>query len=138
MFLFSILLLIMMLNSEAVFRFPPTEYPSIENMERELDPFFRLWNMIAEFNSNQKEWFSGSFLSINAPQVEMDVVEWFKSSAKMAKTLSEDYPLASECASKLREVTGDFRKHLPVMVALATPALKQRHWDQLSKILGAL
>jgi dynein heavy chain len=120
---------------EAVFRFPPTEYPQIENMERELDPFFRLWNMIAEFNSNQKEWMSGSFLAIDAPQVEMDVVEWFKSSAKMAKTLADDYPLASECAKQLREVTGDFRKHLPVLVALATPALKQRHWDQLSQIL---
>jgi dynein heavy chain len=121
---------------EAVFKFPPTEYPSIDAIEKELDPCFRLWNMIAEFNSNQREWMSGSFLSIDAPKVETDVVDWFKSSAKMAKLLQDEYPRAAECAQRLREVTGDFRKHLPIMVALATPALKQRHWDQLSTLLG--
>ena len=121
---------------EEVFKFPPTEYPAIETIEKELEPAFKLWNMIADFNTNQKEWMSGSFLAIDAPKVEADVVDWFKSSAKMAKSLEADYPQAAECAMKLREVTGDFRKHLPIMVALATPALKQRHWDQLSDILG--
>ena len=121
---------------EAVFKFPPTEYPVIDSIEKELEPCFKLWNMIAEFNTNQKEWMSGSFLAIDAPKVETDVVDWFKSSAKMAKLLESEYPRAAECATRLREVTGDFRKHLPVMVALATPALKQRHWDQLSVMLG--
>jgi dynein heavy chain len=122
---------------EAVFKFPPTEYPAIEVIEKDLDPCFKLWNMIAEFNTNQKEWMNGSFLGINAPKVESDVVEWYKSSAKMAKLLADEYPKAASCASRLREVTGDFRKYLPVMVALATPALKQRHWDQLSELLGS-
>jgi hypothetical protein len=33
---------------------------------------------LADFNRNQQEWMSGSFLAIDAPKVETDVVDWFK------------------------------------------------------------
>ena len=121
---------------EEIFKFPPTEYPTIDVVEKELDTPFKLWNMIADFNTNEQNWMKGSFMEIDAPQVETDVTDWFKTAGKMAKLLADDFPEASSCAKKLREVTGDFRKHLPIMVALATPALKPRHWEQLSDLLG--
>ena len=36
---------------EEVFGFPPTEYPVLDTIEKELDPFFKLWNMIADFST---------------------------------------------------------------------------------------
>ena len=42
------------------------------------------------------------------PKVETDVVDWYKTSAKMAKSLADEYPLASACATKLREVKHHF------------------------------
>lgn len=61
---------------EAVFKAPPTEYPIIDVIEKELDPCFKLWNMIADFNVNQREWMSGSFLAINAPKVRLWLHGW--------------------------------------------------------------
>lgn len=31
-------------------------------VEEELEPFFKLWNMISDFHASRKEWLHGSFL----------------------------------------------------------------------------
>lgn len=45
-----------------VFGFPPTEYHMLGKVEEELEPFFKLWNMISDFHASRKEWLHGSFL----------------------------------------------------------------------------
>ena len=55
---------------------------------------------------------------------------------KMAKTLEGEFPGPAKCAAALREDTTQFREYLPVVNALATPALKDRHWEALSRLLG--
>ena len=92
--------------------------------------------MIADFSTQEGEWMTGSFNAIDAKQVETDVTDWFKTAKKMVGAFAEEYPAISECAVKLRDTTDKFRRNLPIVVALATPALKQRHWDDLSTVLG--
>ena len=82
--------------------------------------------MIADFSTQEGEWTTGSFMAIDAKQVENDVTDWFKTAKKMVATFAEEYPLISDCAAKLRDTTDKFRRNLPIVVALATPALKQR------------
>ena len=53
-----------------------------------------------------------------------DILHALKKSAKLAKLLELTHPALSKCAQQLREDTAAFRKSLPVMVALATPALQ--------------
>lgn len=45
-----------------VFGFPPTEYHVLGKVEEELEPFYKLWNMISDFQASRKEWLHGSFL----------------------------------------------------------------------------
>lgn len=45
-----------------VFGFPPTEYHVLGRVEEELEPFYKLWNMISDFHASRKEWLHGSFL----------------------------------------------------------------------------
>ena len=50
--------------------------------------------------------------------------------------MESNYSGAAKCALKLREDTTEFRQHLPIIQSLATPALKDRHWEALSEQLG--
>ena len=43
---------------------------------------------------------------------------------------------SASCAAKLREETTEFRKNMPVIQSLASRALKYRHWEDLSELLG--
>ena len=45
-----------------VFGFPPTEYHVLSKVEEQLEPFYKLWNMISDFQVSRKEWLHGSFL----------------------------------------------------------------------------
>lgn len=36
-------------------------------VEEELEPFYKLWNMISDFQASRKEWLHGSFLGALPP-----------------------------------------------------------------------
>lgn len=60
----------------------------------------------------------------------------WKSSYKLSKQLEDEFPGPAACAGILRAETTEFRKNMPVIQSLASKALKSRHWDELSELLG--
>jgi gas vesicle protein len=114
-------------------------YPALAATTEKLEPYERVWGMIRTYKTHQREWLSGSLLQLDAPAAETEVMELYKKSAKVAKLLEHTHPALARCAQQLREDTAGFRGNLPVMVALATPALQQphahQHWENLSEVL---
>jgi len=121
---------------EKVFGFTPTEYATLNSVETELEPFYKLWNMISEFHASQKEWLFGPFQDLKAAEIDSNVTDWWKTSYKLSRTLEEHTPGAAACAARLREETTIFKEHLPVIRNLASKALKPRHWISLSDKMG--
>lgn len=121
---------------EQVFGFPPTEYAELDAIEAELNPFWDLWNMISDFHTNRHEWLHGAFLDLDGGKIQREVEIWWKQSYKLKAQLEELMPGSSQCAAKLREETDEFRGNLPLIRALASPALKERHWAKLSDKIG--
>ena len=121
---------------EKVFGFAPTDYNILNKYSEDLAPFYKLWNMVADFNNSKNDWLNGEFKDLDGAKIEVDVTEWWKTSYKLAKSLEEEYPAAASCASMLRTETTDFRKNMPVIQSLASKALKRRHWEALSELLG--
>ncbi len=66
-----------------------------------------------------------------------DVTEWWKTSYRLMKTFADESPAVAEVASLLRDATDEFKKRVPLIQALASPALKTRHWIALSDKIGA-
>ncbi|GMH99793.1 hypothetical protein TrVE_jg2105 [Triparma verrucosa] len=117
---------------EKVFGQPPTEYPSLIACKKEVSPFHKLWTFVSEFHTSRQEWLHGSFVDLNANEIDEQVTNWWKTSYKMSRDLEDETPGAAECAQKLRAVTTEFREHLPVIRSLASKALKDRHWEEIS------
>ena len=121
---------------EEVFGFPPTEFIELDAAEEELAPYFELWNMISDYHANLHEYLNGNFMELDGPKIKKEVDSWWKGSYKLKAALEEDCPEAAECAQALRDETALFKKKLPIIEALANPALKDRHWERLSDKLG--
>eukprot|EP00947_MAST-08B_sp_MAST-8B-sp1_P004635 g4635.t1 len=120
---------------EAAFNLTETEYTAITKIEREFEPFSKLWTMTYDFRSNKDNWVNGPFHELDANQVSKDVNSWWTSSYKLNKQLADAAPGAAEVAAKLRAETTDFKKNVPLIEALGSPALRDRHWQQLSKLI---
>jgi len=121
---------------ERVFDIVQTDYFALDKLADELTPFYKLWNMVADFHNMKNDWLNGEFKLLDGNKIEESVAEWWKTSYKLAKQLEEEYQGAAGCAQRLREDTTEFRLHLPVIKALASKALKPRHWVDLSSLLG--
>ena len=102
----------------------------------ELNPVYKLWNMISDYDNSTNDWLHGDFKDLEGDKIEELVTDWWKTSYKLSKSFEEDNQGAAECASKLREETTQFRKNMPVIQSLASKALKTRHWEHLSELLG--
>ena len=58
-------------------------------------------------------------------------------SRKLIAQLEEGHEGASLCSAELHRETGQFRENLPVVISLASKALKERHWEAVSSVIGA-
>jgi len=121
---------------EKVFDFAPTDYGILDKFVEELGPVYKLWNMVSDFHNSKNDWLNGDFKELEGNKIEEAVTDWWKTSYKLSKSLEEELPGASSCAAKLREETTEFRKNMPVIQSLASKALKRRHWEALSELLG--
>uniref|UniRef100_A0A7S3HTS3 Dynein heavy chain n=1 Tax=Spumella elongata TaxID=89044 RepID=A0A7S3HTS3_9STRA len=123
---------------EKVFGFPPTEYTMLDKFAEELMPVYKLWNMVSDFHNSMNDWLHGDFKELDGKVIDEMVTDWWKTSYKLSKSLEEDLPGASACAALLRAETTEFRKNMPVIQSLASKALKRRHWEALSELLGKI
>jgi dynein heavy chain, axonemal len=121
---------------EKVFGFVTTDYVILDQFTNELNPFFKLWNMIADYYNSCNDWLGSDVKLLDGKKIEDDISDWWKTSYKLAKSLEEEFPGAAACAMILREETTEFKKKLPVIQCLASKALKPRHWVGLSELLN--
>lgn len=121
---------------ERVFGFVTTDYGVLDHYVEELSMCYKLWTYVSDFHNSKNDWLNGDFKDLDGKAIEESMTEWWKTSFKLAKALEEDYEEVAACAMKLRDETTEFRKHLPVIQSLASKALKARHWEVLSELLG--
>ena len=57
-------------------------------------------------------------------------------SYRLAKSLAQVAPEVAGIATTLRAHSDAFKQNVPIVSALASKALRPRHWEQLSELLG--
>jgi hypothetical protein len=79
-----------------------------------------------------------SWLQLDGEAVEKEVVNTFKTMAKVSKTLaSRDLLACAENCLAVKEEVAAFKVFVPLVQALRNPGMRERHWDLLSERLAA-
>ncbi|GBG29641.1 Dynein heavy chain 7, axonemal [Hondaea fermentalgiana] len=120
---------------DRAFGFDTGDYPTLDLCKKQFDPFFQLWTMSADFISSTKEWLTGPFSDVNGDEVEKQVTEWWTTSYRLMKTFGSDNEGAAEIAGRLRQDSDAFKSYMPLIRALASPALRERHWNALGELI---
>ena len=82
--------------------------------------------MFDSYKRSKEEWLNGSLLKQDGAAVEKKVDDWWVGAYRLMKTFGDDYPEAKSAAGELREQTDAFKKIVPIISTLATPALRER------------
>jgi len=110
-------------------------FPQVQQAETVLEPFEKLWRTADKFFTQTEAWMSGSFLQLNAEEVEEELSQLFRQAFKLAKQLA-DYKGPAKAAEQLRAKVEDFKKHVPIIQVVCNPGLQDRHWDKISDLSG--
>ncbi len=94
--------------------------------------------LVKEFNECKEKWDEGELLQLDPEVVIKDHKDMFRRSAQLELQFKNiKVPKPMEVATKIKGALEGYRKYLPVISSLCTEGLKQRHWDDIEKIIGA-
>lgn len=94
-------------NEELQFKLPKSEFPLVDTIKSQLDPYSRLFNTVLKWQRNEKKWVDGAFLDLHAESIEGEVEDFWKETYKIQKLfISQVKKRKLELQAKL----GDKRK----------------------------
>ncbi|KAK4472821.1 hypothetical protein MN116_004037, partial [Schistosoma mekongi] len=120
---------------EEALKWETTSYPLRNEVQNILKPFLNLYEMTVEFNNKYHEWMEGSMNKVEPEQVEMDVSNYYRGLFKLEKSF-DALPEPRKIATQVRGKIEEFKEHLPLIRTLFNPGLRDRHWQQISEIVG--
>nr|XP_033343017.1 dynein heavy chain 7, axonemal [Megalopta genalis] len=121
-------------EEEAAFGWDITQYPRRKQIADQLKPFKQLFDAICDFMTKQELWLNSMIGSYSPEDIENDVGHAYRTIYKLEKSFQE--PDLRDLASNVREKIEDFRDRMPIVLTLGNPGLKDRHWEQISEIIG--
>ncbi|KXJ28065.1 dynein heavy chain 7, axonemal [Exaiptasia diaphana] len=120
---------------EEAFGWDVTSYPQRQQLINTLSPFLKLYETTVEFQTKYKEWMEGPWGTIDPDKVEVEVGNYWRGLYKLEKQLN-DSALAQKIAIKMKSKVEEFKEYMPLVQVVFNPGLRDRHWDQMSEILG--
>ena len=122
-------------SREELFGWPLTEYPQLNELTANLEPYLALWTTAVNFQRAYPVWMEGPLLNLSPEQVEADVASWSRQLYKMGKTLvGLDGPLRVVAHVKLK--LDEFSEHIPLLQCILNPGMRERHWKKLAENTG--
>ncbi|KAA0158934.1 hypothetical protein FNF31_05104 [Cafeteria roenbergensis] len=109
----------------------------IGEMLEELGPFERLWEGAAGFMEHQLDWYGKPLLEIDPEEADKNGEACKGAAVRSAKELPEDCEAPRAMANQIRAKAQHFlTTDLPLLVLLANPGLKRRHWEEMEESVG--
>ncbi|KAL8620603.1 hypothetical protein ACOMHN_017884 [Nucella lapillus] len=72
-------------KEEALFKYPVSTYPDVNDISGQLDPFMRLFNVVLKWQRAEKKWMDGMFLELGSEAIEAEVDEYTRELYKIQK-----------------------------------------------------
>ncbi|KAJ1549535.1 Dynein heavy chain 7, axonemal [Cladochytrium tenue] len=122
-------------GEEEVFGWELTQFPALSETIQALAPFLTLYQTSVDFQRCYHTWMNGSFLKLDPEIVENEVANMWRAMFKLMSTF-EDNPYPREICEITKEQIERFKIHLPLISTLCNPGFRDRHWKEISQIVG--
>ncbi|XP_056662526.1 dynein axonemal heavy chain 3 isoform X4 [Monodelphis domestica] len=112
-----------------------SKFPTLQVIMANKVPFEQLWMTAYNFVVKSEEWMNGPLYTLNAEEIADEVSTMWRTMYKLTKTLS-DLPGPRRLAENIKFKIDKFKNHLPVLAVACNKGMKERHWEQISEIVG--
>ncbi|KAF0304459.1 Dynein heavy chain 12, axonemal [Amphibalanus amphitrite] len=144
-------------EQEALFKFPISTYPEIHQLQvstyeihqlqASIEPFANLFALTLRWQKTLKKWLDGAFLELDGESVEADTEEFSRALQSSGRGREEGRPRINVddpnpdnlpgplriCCKTIEQIDA-FKTHLPLVLVLCNPGMRDRHWAEMSSI----
>uniref|UniRef100_A0A8D2NCT6 Dynein axonemal heavy chain 12 n=1 Tax=Zonotrichia albicollis TaxID=44394 RepID=A0A8D2NCT6_ZONAL len=114
-------------KEEILLGWKPSEFPLLNNLRADIEPYQRLFNVILKWQRTERRWMDGNFLELNGESMEIEVDEFYREMYKLFRLFQQKQKKAATEKKKAARYTG----------LMGNPTLTiERHWKQMSDIAG--
>ncbi|XP_050489875.1 dynein axonemal heavy chain 7-like isoform X6 [Bombus huntii] len=121
-------------EEEELFGWEQSQYPLRKATADKLGPYKRLYDATCEFLTNYDTWMNSMIGSQEPEEIETATAIAYRTIYRLERSIQE--PITKKLAENIRIKIEEFKEHMPVIVTLGNPSLKNRHWEQVSEIVG--
>ncbi|XP_063282706.1 dynein axonemal heavy chain 1 [Pelobates fuscus] len=118
-------------NRERLFELPVTNYDKLLKLVKDFQPFRDLWTTASDWMRWYESWMNDPLTSIDAEQLEKNVMESYKAMHKCVKHF-RDIPACRDVAQDIKSRIEEFKPYIPLIQGLRNPGMRNRHWEILS------
>ncbi|XP_076842922.1 dynein axonemal heavy chain 3 [Brachyhypopomus gauderio] len=122
-------------KEESLLEREQSQFPLLQTITTSKQPFDQLWNTALCFHNKHHTWMNGPFVQLNAEKISDELDSMWRTMYKLTKTFG-DVASPRRVAENFRLKMDKFKQHLPLMNTICNPGIKDRHWDQISTIVG--
>ncbi|CAE7543696.1 DNAH7 [Symbiodinium sp. CCMP2456] len=122
---------------EVMLGWDPSEFEKLTEAIEKLHPYDDLWELAKRFTNEEKKWMRGPLFQLEPEAVDSLAGSLAKRAMKLQGFFeTNSLPIPAGVAKKLKKDLDAFKQHLPLIHALCNPGLRQRHWDEISEVVG--
>ncbi|KAM5227717.1 LOW QUALITY PROTEIN: dynein axonemal heavy chain 3 [Ctenodactylus gundi] len=110
-------------------------FPLLQTLITNKVPYEQLWVTAYEFSTKSEEWMNGPLFLLNAEEIAEEIGNMFRTIYKLSKTFI-DVPAPRRLAENVKLKIEKFKQYLPILSISCNPGMKDRHWQQISEIVG--
>ncbi|XP_030872601.1 dynein heavy chain 3, axonemal [Leptonychotes weddellii] len=111
-------------------------FPLLQALMTNKVPYEQLWLTTYEFSIKSEEWMNGPLFLLNAEEISEEIGNMWRTIYKLTKTLP-DVPAPRRLAENVKVKIEKFKQHIPILSISCNPGMKDRHWQQISEIVGS-
>lgn len=147
-------------SEEKTFKFPSSSFHELQEIKNYLYPFYHLVKICLRWKRFKEAWLDGPFEFLDSTMAEQQVDDLLKELIKTQKTYRNklrqqaaenverrfagsvddpdplNLPAPLKLCAKVIQELKEFRPNLTLMQIMCNKALLQRHWDEMSLIVG--
>jgi dynein heavy chain len=112
-----------------VFELSDAPYPEVVDTEKDIGFLEQLWTVARDWQELYSEWKVCEFSNIQTDQMEQGAQGQLKKLIRVAREVKDkDWEFVALYKKRIEQ----FRRVLPLVVDLKNPAMRPRHWKQIS------
>lgn len=115
-----------------------SELIRLSEWDRWLGPFEDLWELVERFSGLSHSWTRDNIFKQDFEFIETECKKMYKSAMQLANNpvIRRLAPETPRVADSLSEEVKKFQRNIPLISVFSNPGLKERHFQEISKIIG--